>query len=566
MITNKAQITQALQDISLLIDQSSLFQESTQHNTLLLELLPRHQLLLETVDALIQEQIGEEPLFQPLSDGLVDNIRYTYDLLSGYLAQENWSLLESKTKFQLFPLLKALYACLYFLSFVKGDPQKETDFFQKEQHKLFANPDQDRYLDTGEYPYTVSIMVLAYNQLEYTKQCVDAILKQTPTSLNYELILVNHGSSDGTRDFFNSFPQAKHLDLKNNDLTFSITCLPFLYQGKYTCYISNDVVVGANYLENMITCMESDPKVHYIVPTTPNIAGGQTIDHPNYGDDMEKMTSFSKKNNHSDPKRWEQRVRLCNPICLFRSQDIASSENFLSPPIAFAFSGIGFGDDYIAHKVRRHGGKVILAKDAFCHHFGNVTLKHENNYLTTQHIQNKRDYFKQCTGLDPYERGCHSYQALLHSIEKHHQGALSILAINSRLSHTALELKELLRQQKNVTSCHLHLVTEEPFFLEELQSIGDSVTLYQGVDSLSALIGDTKYQYILLEEPLTNPTQESAVVSLLQDSLGQKGSLFVKTPQPDTLKIGKHWEALSVFQEPEREFLPWYQYKSRGKS
>lgn len=564
MIKNREQIAQGLEDISLLIAQSSIFQESPKDIPTLQALLPRHQFLLETVYVLIQEQVGEDPLFQTLSDGLVDNLRYTYQFMAEYLSQENWDLLQSKSKFQLFPLLKTLYACLYFLSFVKGDKEKEATFFQKEQGTLFANPDQDRSLENGEYPYTVSILVLAYNQLEYTKQCVDAILKQTPSTLSYELILVNHGSSDGTKEFFDSFPQAKHLDLKNNDFTFSMKCLPFLYQGKYTCSISNDVVVGVNYLENMIACMEADPSVHYIVPTTPNIAGGQTIDHPDYGDDMEKMTIFSKKNNHVNPKRWEQRVRLCNPICLYRTQDIASSQDFLTPPLAFSFSGIGFGDDYFSHRVRRQGGKMILAKDAFCHHFGNVTLKEEKNYLTSSHIQNKRDHFKEYTGLDPYERGCHSYKALLGRLEKHHQGEIFILAINSRLSATALEIKERVRPQKNVSSCALHLVTEEPFYLEEMKSIGDRVTWYQGVEALSTLLEETKYQYILWEEPLQNPLHQKELISLLQSSLVKNGSLFVKQPTVDCIPLLQPWETFEEFQEPEHVFLPWYQYKNRG--
>lgn len=561
MITNQKQATQGLNNLALLQRHCEVLTNHPQTE----ELLAESCVLLEVTDAFLLEWSGEEALFQTLSEGLVENIRYTYHLLGRYQQEENWVDFQKKVEFQLYPFLKTLSACLYFLCFIKGDKEKEKEFTKNEQNKWFASEKQDRYLEEKQYPYTASIVILAYNQLEYTKKCVEAVLRQTPSTLNYQLILVNNGSSDGTREYFQSFPQGIHLDIKKNDLMFTMKCLPFLYEGEYTCYISNDVVVGANYLENMITCMESDPAVRYIVPTTPNIAGGQTIDHPDYGDDMEKMTVFSKKNNHSNKKRWEQKVRLCNPIALYRSADVASSQSILEPPLAFSVSGVGFGDDFISHRVRQHGGKNILAKDAFCHHFGSVTLKHEPNYLTEKHVQGKRESFKEYTGIDPYERGCHSYQGIRDRLEKHHQGEIFLLAINSRLSTTALELKELIRSEKNVKSCALHLVAEEPVFVKEMQSIGDEVLLYEGVSWLSDWIGERKYHYILLEESLVNPTHEKDVVALLQQSLVKNGSLFVKQPKKESLSTEKDWESFKVPQEPERILLPWSRFKYREK-
>ncbi len=54
----------------------------------------------------------------------------------------------------------------------------------------------------------VSIVVLAYNQLEYTKQCIESISRYT-SHIDYELITVDNGSSDGTREYFNGLPHAR---------------------------------------------------------------------------------------------------------------------------------------------------------------------------------------------------------------------------------------------------------------------------------------------------------------------------------------------------------------------
>ena len=51
----------------------------------------------------------------------------------------------------------------------------------------------------------VSIVLAAFNALEYTRTCLESIIKYT--SVPYELILVNNGSSDGTKSISKQFPE-----------------------------------------------------------------------------------------------------------------------------------------------------------------------------------------------------------------------------------------------------------------------------------------------------------------------------------------------------------------------
>ena len=48
----------------------------------------------------------------------------------------------------------------------------------------------------------VSIITRAYNKLEYTIKCIDSVAKYTNYS-NYEHIIINNGSQDGTKEWLN---------------------------------------------------------------------------------------------------------------------------------------------------------------------------------------------------------------------------------------------------------------------------------------------------------------------------------------------------------------------------
>ncbi len=50
----------------------------------------------------------------------------------------------------------------------------------------------------------VSIVIVTYNNLEYTKQCLDSIILYTPKDL-YEIIIVDNGSTDETVYYVKNF-------------------------------------------------------------------------------------------------------------------------------------------------------------------------------------------------------------------------------------------------------------------------------------------------------------------------------------------------------------------------
>lgn len=60
-----------------------------------------------------------------------------------------------------------------------------------------------------------SIVVLTYNELDKTKQCIDSLYKHTKRD-DYELIIVDNGSSDGTKAYIQSLSDVIFIDNEKN--------------------------------------------------------------------------------------------------------------------------------------------------------------------------------------------------------------------------------------------------------------------------------------------------------------------------------------------------------------
>ena len=52
-----------------------------------------------------------------------------------------------------------------------------------------------------------SIVIVTYNEVEFTRQCLDSI--RLLTDEPYELIVVDNGSTDGTADLFQTLPDVR---------------------------------------------------------------------------------------------------------------------------------------------------------------------------------------------------------------------------------------------------------------------------------------------------------------------------------------------------------------------
>lgn len=103
----------------------------------------------------------------------------------------------------------------------------------------------------------VSVIVINYNGKEFLKDCLESIYGQTYH--NFELIVVDNGSTDGSVQFIKEkFPDTILIENKEN-LGFAVANNQGIeiLRGKYVALLNNDTVVDRDWLKNLVTAAES---------------------------------------------------------------------------------------------------------------------------------------------------------------------------------------------------------------------------------------------------------------------------------------------------------------------
>ena len=260
-----------------------------------------------------------------------------------------------------------------------------------------------------DFKYRVSIIVPAYNKVEYSRCAIDSLFRYTDFSHgDIELITINDGSSDGTEAYFNSLPHEKKINLKYNvynHLGWGIA--RHIAEGEYVVYFSNDAVATPHWLENLLAVHQAEKDVFWVVPTcNENCISnyqGIPVDYENRFEAMPETEAFAAAHNVSNPLLWEERALLMPFVSvvpnLFDVPEIRADYRYVL---------CDFEDDDFSATLRRSGFRQILAKDTFVHHFGGVTLNEvrtkRGNYKS---LITMRPVFQKKWGVDPWRSRGH---------------------------------------------------------------------------------------------------------------------------------------------------------------
>ena len=450
----------------------------------------------------------------------MENVRFTLEKIKSAAEKENGTGVASLVRYQLKSFLLELQEEIYFWSYVYPQRERWNEYYKSE----FAAHHKNEYIAQGRDVYEVSIFVPAKDKLEYTRQCVESILRETDGSkISYKLILINHGSRDGTQEYFESIPGAKRLHFKENVRMMMFSTALRVCEGKYAVFVSNDTVLTKGWLELLLDCMRSDPDIVSVTPTTPNISNYQSI--PESYRNMEEMARFAADFNRQDPSKWEQRVRIMPVIALYDIEKLNQ--------IGFAdryFHTMEFWDDDFSLRARRAGYKQILCRDVFCHHYGSITGGEAQTKENT--LQIGRKLFITKHGVDPWGNGAYYDYYIctqLKSIKLPAVQEAEILGVDCGFGDTPLQIANILRN--NGIAAQIDSVTAQKQYSGDLKSISRTLLL---ADDERGLLGclfkdlsERQYDYIYISRPLEQYVEWRELLDCLSDLLKPGGILML---------------------------------------
>lgn len=376
----------------------------------------------------------------------------------------------------------------------------------------------------------VSIYVLAFNNLEkYTKTCVECILKYTK-EIDYELILVDNGSSDGTFEYFKSVSHRKKKIIKvtKNIGAYEGTRHAIAAsRGKYIVSIANDLYVTNNWLKNMLQCALSDTRIGMVNPMSDYVSNNQSVDlgYKDFDDMQRKAAKF----NISNPRKWHERLRLIILGTLFKKECLDG--------IGFVDYGFihDFADDDLTFRVRRAGYKAVLCKDVFISHAGKISDKGSD--FAIQSLEKGRKIFKdKYFGIDAWD-DVNNYETNMISLIDERQGKseYDILGIDVLCGTPLLEAKNALRE-KGFYNTRLAAFTTEGKYWLDLSTICGSEIASDRIEYINEYYKQCSFDYIIMGRYLNEYGFPLKNLNRILELIKDDGSLILKINNEDDLR------------------------------
>jgi len=222
------------------------------------------------------------------------------------------------------------------------------------------------------YPLS-SIIIVTYNNFNYTQKCLESIFKKTAYP-NYEIIIVDNKSTDNTRRYLLRL-QEKHLNVKvilnEENLGFAKANNIGIKEssGEYIILLNNDTIVTIGWLSGLIKHLDRDKNLGLIGPVTNSIANEAKI-KVGYAD-IKDIDNFANENRIKNMNKLYSKISVLAMFCLALRREIFEEIG----PLDELFTIGMFEDDDYSYRAHKKGYGIACADDVFIHHFGGTSFK-----------------------------------------------------------------------------------------------------------------------------------------------------------------------------------------------
>lgn len=202
---------------------------------------------------------------------------------------------------------------------------------------------------------TVSIIIPLYNQLSFTKDCLESL--QRTTSAVVEIILVDNASTDGTAEFLSTLAGVTVIaNTQNGGCSVAWNQGARAASSEWIVVLNNDVLLSNGWLEGLLTAAAQ----WELDIVTPAIREGEY--NYNIGAYAQELNSRMKN---------VIRKGTANGICFMVNRRVFSTIGFFDENFRIG----QYEDKDFFLRASQAGFRLGTVGSSFLHHFGSVTQK-----------------------------------------------------------------------------------------------------------------------------------------------------------------------------------------------
>lgn len=220
----------------------------------------------------------------------------------------------------------------------------------------------------------LSIIIVNYNTLELTKACIETVVQNTH-EIEYEIIVVDNNSNDGSQSFFSQFEGIRFIESGDNLGFGRANNLGFKHStGRYLLMLNSDTLVKNEILSRMVNNFDEQPEDVGCLGTLLVHADNQPcFSYGYYPRWRDEFRWGKKEKNTTTIDGAQQEVEYISGADLFVKREVAEKYGLFDPDFFMYYE-----DVEICYRYAKHGYKsVILPESGIVHLDGG---SHKSSY------------------------------------------------------------------------------------------------------------------------------------------------------------------------------------------
>jgi len=212
----------------------------------------------------------------------------------------------------------------------------------------------------------ISIIIPAYNQLDYCRRCVASVRAHTHRA--YKLILVDNGSTDGVGAYFDGVPGALVLHVQDNLGFAAGVNLGIAEAEGHVVLLNSDTQAPEGWLARLEAALLTSDDIGIVGPMTNSAPGLQQIDGLER-DSIDAVNAFARDLAERNAGKIRDAYRLVG-FCMLIREEVWRTIGLFDERF-----GLGtFEDGDYCLRVMQAGYRLCVAEDCFVYHYGGRTF------------------------------------------------------------------------------------------------------------------------------------------------------------------------------------------------